>query len=214
MVEAHVGDGEYEASKVFAYVYLEHAVHNPHLLVRRAMEQQCGAPPFSLAASARGVSVMVFGSHGEREWVVAQSPIHFEGNHIVVERHEEADNWFYAFYNIYAEIAAVDFPLKHWKEPLAKKALSSIGNVCYIDPDCLEADYTSMRAVLRLDHDREVPEQLLVRNHSGPASITNIHIIRTWLDANPMPDFSSYTFGPQPALHTPPAYHPIGNPPT
>jgi hypothetical protein len=31
MVEAHVGDGEYEASKVYAYVYLEQVVHSPHL---------------------------------------------------------------------------------------------------------------------------------------------------------------------------------------
>jgi hypothetical protein len=71
-----------------------------------------------------------------------------------------------------------------------------------------------MHVVVHLDHDREVPKQLLVRNHSGPASTAQIHIIRTWLDANPMPDFSNYTFGPLPALHTPPAYHPIGNPPT
>jgi hypothetical protein len=71
-----------------------------------------------------------------------------------------------------------------------------------------------MRAVLRLDHDRGVPEQLLVRNHSGPASIARVHIIRTWLDANPMPDFSHYMFGPTPAPHTPPDYHPVGNPPT
>ena len=76
-----------------------------------------------------------------------------------------------------------------------------------IDPDCLlNLDLTSMRAVVRLDHDREVPEQLLVRNHSGPASIARVHTIRTWLDANPMPEFSHCTFGPVPALHTPPIY--------
>jgi hypothetical protein len=34
--------------------------------------------------------------------VVARSPIDFDGNTITVERHEEADNQFYAFYNIYA----------------------------------------------------------------------------------------------------------------
>lgn len=28
-----------------------------------------------------------------------------------------------------------------------------------------------------------------------------------------MPDFSNYMFGPLPALHTPPAYRPVGNPP-
>jgi hypothetical protein len=158
---------------------------------------------------------MVFGTHEERERVVAQSPFHFEGNHIVVECHEEADNRFFAFYNIYAEIAADDSPLEHWKEPLAREALGAIGNVCCIDPHCRdEYDFTSMRAVLRLDHTREVPEKLLVRNHSGPASIAKIRVIRTWLDTNPMLDFGNYIFGLQPALHTPPAYHPVGNPPT
>jgi hypothetical protein len=34
MVEAHVGDSEYEASRVYAYVYLEQAIHSPHLFVR------------------------------------------------------------------------------------------------------------------------------------------------------------------------------------
>jgi hypothetical protein len=180
MAEAHVGDGDYEAVKVFAYVYLEQPVYAPHLLVRRAMEQLCGAPAFSLAASSRGVGVMVFHSHEERERMVAQSPFHFEGNHIVVERHEETDNRFFAFYSIYAEITAEDFPLEHWKEGYVREALSAIGNVCCIDPDYLdEYDFTSMRAVIRLDHAREVPEKLLVRNHSRPANIAKIHVIRT-----------------------------------
>jgi hypothetical protein len=43
------------------------------------------------------------------------SPIVYD-NSITVERHEEADNRFYAFYNVYAEIAAVDFPLEHWQD--------------------------------------------------------------------------------------------------
>jgi hypothetical protein len=71
-----------------------------------------------------------------------------------------------------------------------------------------------MCVVIRLDHDREIPEQLLMRNHSGPTSIAKIYTICTYLDANPMPDFSNYTFGPLPALHAPLAYHPAGNLPT
>jgi hypothetical protein len=212
MVEAHLGNGNFEASKIFAYVYLEHVVHSPHLFVRQAMEQVCGAPAFRLAASSRGVGVMVFGDQETREQIVALSPIVFDGNTITVERHEEADNRFYA----YAEIASTPM-----QEALAKEALGFIGNVCCIDPDCLPDDelnpfcnFTSLRAVIRLDHEREVPERLLVRNHSGPASIARIHTIRTWLDANPVPDFSNYSFGPHPDIHTAPAYHLTGNPPT
>jgi hypothetical protein len=71
-----------------------------------------------------------------------------------------------------------------------------------------------MRVVVRLDHEREIPEQLLVRNHNGPATLATVYTIRTWLDANPMPDFSDYMFGPTPAIHTPPSYRLVGNPPT
>ncbi|XP_066361476.1 uncharacterized protein [Miscanthus floridulus] len=215
MAEAHVSNENYEASRVYAYVHLEQAVHSPHLFIHYAMEQVCGAPPFHLAASSRGVGIMVFATMEAREHVVSMSPINYDVNTISVEPHEEADNRFYAFYHIYAEITAVDFPLEHWEEALAREALGVIGNVCCTDPVCLlEVDFTSMRAVVRLDHDREVPEQLLVRNHSGPTSIATIYTIRTWLDANPVPDFSNYTFGPVPALHTAPHCHPVGNPPT
>lgn len=107
-----------------------------------------------------------------------------------------------------------DYPLEHWREDLVREVLMAIGNICCIDPDCIqEVDYTSMRAVLRLDHDREVPERLLIRNHSGPATMSQVHIIHTWLDANPLADYSNYTFGPLPPLHTPPAYHPLSNTP-
>jgi len=46
MAEAHVDNGDYDDARVFAYVYLEHAVHSPHLFIRQAMEQACDAPAF------------------------------------------------------------------------------------------------------------------------------------------------------------------------
>jgi hypothetical protein len=157
------------------------------------------------------VGIKVFARQEVWEQVIALSLITHDGNTIT----HDGNNCFYAFYNIYAEIAAVDFLLEHWEEPLAREVLGVIDNVCCIDPDCLlDVDYTSMRAVVHLDHDREVPEHLLVCNHSGLASIARVYTIHTWLDTNPMPDFSNYTFGPTPVLHMPPAYHPIGNPPT
>jgi hypothetical protein len=134
MAKAHVSNDNFKASWVLAYVYLENAVHSPHLLVRQAMEQVCGAPQFHLVASSRGVGIMVFATSEECEQVVTMSPINYDGNNITVERHKEADNCFYAFYNVYAEIAVVDFPLEHWEEPLATEALGAIGNVCCIDP--------------------------------------------------------------------------------
>lgn len=73
-MEAHVCNGEYEASRVYAYVYIEQAVHSPHLFIKQAMENVCGAPAFHLAASAHGIGIMVFGSPEAREQVVAQSP--------------------------------------------------------------------------------------------------------------------------------------------
>jgi hypothetical protein len=215
MAEAHVDNGDYEDARVFAYVYLEHAVHAPHLFIRQDMEQAAGAPAFQLAASARGAGLMVFNTPEEREEIVAMSPIVHDGNRLTIERHEEADNRFYAFYRIYAEIAAVDFPLEHWDEDKAREALRAVGNVCCLDPNCFGGgDYTSMRAVVRLDHHQELPDQLLVRNHNGPACIATIYAIRTWIDAGPEPDWGEYIFGNSPALHAAPYYHPVGNPPT
>ncbi|XP_066391911.1 uncharacterized protein [Miscanthus floridulus] len=88
-------------------------------------------------------------------------------------------------------------------------------HVCCLDPACFGGgDYTSMRAVVRLDHHQEIPDQLLVRNHNGPASIANVYAIRTWIDPGPEPEWGDYNFGPVPALHAAPYYHPVGNPPT
>jgi hypothetical protein len=215
MAEAHAGNGEFEDARAFAYVYLRDAMHAPHLFIRRAMEQACGAPAFQLAASARGVGIMKFNSAEERDAIVAMSPVAHEGNLITVERHEEADNRFYAFYRAYAEVAVVDYPLEHWDEDSAREVLAALGNVCCLDPMYFGGgDYTSMRAVLRLDHHRELPEQLLVRNHNGPACLANVCLVRTWVDAGPEPDWGEYDFGHGPELHTAPHYHPVGNPPT
>jgi hypothetical protein len=214
MAEAHAGNGEFEDARAFAYVYLRDAMHAPHLFIRRAMEQACGAPAFQLAASARGVGIMKFNSAEERDAIVAMSPVAHEGNLITIERHEEADNRFYAFYRAYAEVAVVDYPLEHWDEDSAREVLAALGNVCCLDPLCFGGgDYTSMRAVLRLDHHRELPEQLLVRNHNGPACLANVCLVRTWVDAGPEPDWGEYDFGHGPELHTAPHYHPVGNPP-
>jgi hypothetical protein len=215
MAEAHVDNGDYDDARVYAFVYLEHAAHTPHLFIRQAIEQAAGAPAFQLAASARGAGIMVFNTPEERDQLVARSPFTHDANTLTIERHEEVDNRFYAFYRVYTEIAVVDYPLEHWDEDRARTVLGAIGNVCCIDPACFGGgDFTSMRAVLRLDHHLEVPGQLLVRNHSGPACVANVYTIRTWLDDGPVPDWDDYDFGDFPALHEAPYYHPVGNPPT
>jgi hypothetical protein len=105
MAEAHVCNGDFMDARAFAYVYLHDPMHVPHMFIHRTMEQACGAPAFQLAALARGVGLMRFNSPGEREAIIAMSPVTFEGNLLTIERHEEVDNRFYAFYRVYAEIA-------------------------------------------------------------------------------------------------------------
>jgi hypothetical protein len=157
------------------------------------------------------VPVSWFNSPEERDEIVAMSPVVYEDNSITIERHEEADNRFYAFYRVYAEVAVMDYPLEHWEEESAREVLAALGNVCCLDPTCFSGgDYTSIRAVLR---HRELPEQLLVRNHNGPACLSTVYLVRTWLDAGPEPDWEEYDFGNGPELHTAPRYHPVGNPP-
>jgi hypothetical protein len=53
---------------------------------------------------------MKFNSRAERDEVIAMSPVAHEGNTLNFERHEEADNRFYTFYRVYAEVAVVDYP--------------------------------------------------------------------------------------------------------
>jgi hypothetical protein len=215
MAEAHVGNGDFEDARAFAYVYLCDVLHAPHVFICRAMEQACGATAFQLAASPRGAGIMRFNSPEERDEIVAMSPVVYEDNSITIERHEEADNRFYAFYWVYAEVVVMDYPLEHWEEESAREVLATLGNVCCLDQTCFSGgDYTSIRAVLRLDHHCELPEQLLVRNHNGPACLYTVYMVRTWLDAGPEPDWGEYDFGNGPELHTAPRYHPVGNPPT
>lgn len=214
MVEAHMSNGDYQDSLRMAYVYLQDAMHDLLAFVRRAMELMVGAPAFRLSASGRGVSVMAFHTKEARDQAVAMSPIALDNNSVIIEPHEAADNRFYAFYSIYAEIAAEDFPLEHREEERIREALGVIGNVCCIDPDCLEGgDYTSVCAVLRLDNLNEIPEKLLIRDHSGPACIAKIHLLRSWQSDDPTADFTDFDFGPAPNQHVPPAYHPIDEPP-
>jgi hypothetical protein len=214
MAEAHVGNGDFEDARAFAYVYLCDVLHAPHVFICRAMEQACGATAFQLAASPRGAGIMRFNSPEERDEIVAMSPVVYEDNSITIERHEEADNRFYAFYWVYAEVVVMDYPLEHWEEESAREVLATLGNVCCLDQTCFSGgDYTSIRAVLRLDHHCELPEQLLVRNHNGPACLYTVYMVRTWLDAGPEPDWGEYDFGNGPELHTAPRYHPVGNPP-
>jgi hypothetical protein len=141
------------------------------------------------------VGVLVFDNPNDREHVVMRSLISFDGNVITVERHEEANNRFIAEYYVYAKIASNDFLFDHWEEPLARAVLAKVGNVCCIDPRCVHReDYVSMRAVVCLNHQCEIPSKLLVCNHSGLASITNIEHIHVWSKNEPILDFSIYQF--------------------
>jgi hypothetical protein len=168
MAEAHVCNGDFMDARAFAYVYLHDPMHVPHMFIHRTMEQACGAPAFQLAALARGVGLMRFNSPGEREAIIAMSPVTFEGNLLTIERHEEADNRFYAFYRVYAEIAVVDYLLEHWEEVSAREVLSALGNVCCIDPTYFGGgNFTSIRSMLHLDHHRD----LLTQNqHLAPST--------------------------------------------
>jgi hypothetical protein len=141
------------------------------------------------------MGVLEFDTPAERERVVQRSPIHFDGCFITVERHEEADNRFIAEYYVYAEIASTDFPLEHWEESFAHSVLAGAGNVCCIDPRCVNReDYTAMRAVVRLNHGQEIPRKLFARNHNGSASIAHVEPIRVWSETEPITDWSTYRF--------------------
>ncbi|XP_066354660.1 uncharacterized protein [Miscanthus floridulus] len=197
MVEVHVSNGNFEQAKVYAHVELEHPVHSPFLFIRAAMELCYGAPCFNMVVGPRGVGVMVFDTLETRERIVGMSPILHDDNAITLEKHEEADDRFISDYSIYAEIAAVGFPFEHWEEEFVVPVLAAIGNVCYLDPKCKEkVDLTTMRVVVRLNHASEIPDRLLVRNHSGPASLPFIYPIRIWSETGSLITISLTTRSP------------------
>jgi hypothetical protein len=154
------------------------------------------------------MGVLEFDTPDDRERMVQRSPICFDGNIITVQRHEEADNRFIAEFYIYAEIGSIDFPLEHWEEPLACAVLAGVGNVCCIDPKCVHReDYTVMRAMVRLNHNREIPYKLLVRNHNGLASIAHVEPIQVWSETESILNWTHYHFSQFP-VPAPPPYHP------
>lgn len=57
-----------------------------------------------------------------------------------------------------------------------------MGNVCCVDPACLNGtDYSSVRVVLMLGDSQVVPPNLVVRNFDGGfASLARLRVIRSW----------------------------------
>lgn len=99
------------------------------------------------------------------------------------ERHEEAYNRVIANYQWFAEIAVVDYPLEHWHQSRMCVVLSVVGNACCIDLGCLgNGDYTSVRGVIKINSVEDVLEKLLILNHSGPATIARVFLIRLWAE--------------------------------
>lgn len=70
-VEVHIDDDEYEASKDLAYIHIAHLVHSPFSLIHELLERQCGAPMFYFAASARGISIVIFYSDSIQEMLIS-----------------------------------------------------------------------------------------------------------------------------------------------
>jgi hypothetical protein len=54
-------------------------------------------------------------------------------------------------------------------------------------------DYTSVRGVVKINGVEDVPEKLVIRNHSGPATIARVFLIRLWVDPSNI-DMSHFQF--------------------
>lgn len=75
-----------------------------------------------------------------------------------------------------------------------------------------------MRVVVKLNHASVILARLLIRNHSGPASLPYFYLIRIWSEMGYDHDFVNYPFTCVPLLgpdgsHSIPSYLPICAPP-
>lgn len=183
-------------SRRFAYALIDPASPSPGDLLRRALELHAGDPSVRLAASHYGAMMVVFSSEGAREHAMRHFPLPFEGHVITLERPETGENRFGWEYTCFAQLSATGFPLKHWHEGGIRDAFRSIGNVCCIDPLCLnDLDFSAVRLVIRLEHEDDVPHALLVRNFDGDLSTeVRIRRVRFWSITEDGSSVSSFHF--------------------
>jgi hypothetical protein len=177
----------------FAYAVIEPASGSPGFLLRRAFEERGGNPFVGLATSDYGALMVLFPSHAAREEAMLLFPLNFEGHLIRLERPEDGHNRFSWCSSSFAQLSATGFPIEHWDEGGIRTAFRSIGTVCCIDPLCLnELDYSAVRLVIWLEHARDVPHVLMVRDYDGSTGTeVRIRVVRVW----PCGDSLSSTHG-------------------
>lgn len=186
-------------SRCFAYALIDPPSPSPADLLRRAFEQRAGNPPVRLAPSHYGALMVIFSSEPAREFAIREFfPLPFDGHVILLERPENGENRFGWEYTCFAQLSATGFPLEHWHEAGIRNAFRSIGNVCCIDPLCLnELDFSAVRLVIRLEHEDDVPHALLLRNYDGDLSTdVSIRRVRSWTVAEDGSSVSSHHFEP------------------
>ncbi|XBH72529.1 hypothetical protein VPH35_099792 [Triticum aestivum] len=186
-------------SRCFAYALIDPPSPSPADLLRRAFEQRAGNPPVRLAPSHYGALMVIFSSEPAREFAIREFfPLPFDGHVILLERPENGENRFGWEYTCFAQLSATGFPLEHWHEAGIRNAFRSIGNVCCIDPLCLnELDFSAVCLVIRLEHEDDVPHALLLRNYDGDLSTdVSIRRVRSWTVAKDGSSVSSHHFEP------------------
>ncbi|XBH95081.1 hypothetical protein VPH35_085713 [Triticum aestivum] len=157
-------------SRRFTYALIDPPLHCPADLLRRAFEQRAENPSVGLAASHYSAMMVIFSSEHARELE----------------------------YTCFTQLSATGFPLEHWHEGGICNAFRSIGNVCCIDPLCLnDLNFSAVRLVIRLEHADGVPHALLLRNFDGDLS-TDIAIrrVRSWTMEEDGSSVSSHHFEP------------------
>jgi hypothetical protein len=164
----------------FAYAVIKPASGSPGFLLRRAFEERGGNPFVGLAASDYGALMVLFPSPAAREEAMLLFPLNFEGHLIRLERPEDGHNRFSWRSSSFAQLSATRFPIEHWDEGGIRTAFRSIGTVCCINPLCLnELDYSVVRLVIRLEHARDVPHVLMVRDYDGSTGTeVRIRVVR------------------------------------
>ncbi|CAL4979102.1 unnamed protein product [Urochloa decumbens] len=195
-MEVHAPSVDLEPSRRYAYAFIDPPCAFPARFIRRALERRGGDPPFRLAAFSHGVMMVVFLHPFIRERTIRHGPITYPPDGAVTYtlrliRHEEAEFRFICHYRRLVEVSATRFPPEHWNEPHIRSIFEKVGHVCCVDPACLLladnsypddiADFSAVRLLLLVDHESDVPFELVIRNEEGGlAGITQLRVVSHW----------------------------------
>ena len=174
--------GNMALTRRVAYAFTENLDSDEALapFIREALSEGAPDSTFRLFPSSVGDYMLVFDSPLDREMAAMASPFHLNGGRVFLVRSELAPYRFRRDPEWHIAISVTRFPPEHWNADEIREALRSIGDVLEIDSDCLDGDFSSVRAVVARHSLNGVPNEIPLVNPDGLGAVPRVSIYRCW----------------------------------